>query len=129
VDDRVEVVDAAAEVRAAAAAYAEALHRCDTEALAGLFAATARLYAAGDPDGLPRDAWLARVAARERPGAGVPAEYAVEMVDVSGPDTGIARVSVRAGPRRFTDYLSLVRLDGGWRVIAKLYRQTEGPPL
>ena len=39
----------------------------------------------------------------------------------------MARVLVRVGPRRFRDYLSFVKIEGSWRVIAKVYRQVDGP--
>ena len=75
-DGQAEPVDGAtiAEVRAAAEAYCVALHRCDTAALAALFAPAAHLYAAeaGGIGDLPRDVWLERVAAREKPDAATP---------------------------------------------------------
>ena len=113
-----------AEVQAAAEAYCAALHACDTGVLEGLFAPAAHLYAAEDGRlvDLSRDEWLSRVAARERPGPGSFADFHIEMVDVSGPETAVARVRLAVGERRFTDYLSYLRLDGSWRVIAKVYR-------
>jgi hypothetical protein len=118
---------AQAEVRAAAEAYGAALHGCDVAALAALFDPRAHLY--GVEDGatvdLPRDAWLERVAARERPPAGSQPYCRVEMVDLSGPETAVVRVAVAVGPRRFTDYLSLLKVGGTWRVIAKVYRPAD----
>lgn len=115
------------EVRAAAEAYCAALHACDAAALARIFAPAAHLYAAeaGEVVDLPRDAWLERVAGRVPPDAAP--EFAVEMVDASGPETAIARVSVRVGERLFRDHLSFLKTGGSWRVIAKVYRRVDGP--
>jgi 4-oxalocrotonate tautomerase len=119
----------AGEVRAAAEAYCAALHRSDAAALEALFDPRAHLYGAEDGAvvDLPRDAWLARVAARAKPPPDSRPAYRVEMVDLSGPETAVARVSLAVGSRSFTDYLNWLKVDGSWRVIAKVYRVTDGP--
>jgi hypothetical protein len=113
-----------AELKAAAEAYCVALHHCDASVLAELFAPEAHLYAVegGALVDLPRDLWLERVGSRERPGPGSRPEFHIETVDFSGPETGLVRLTVAVGPRRFTDYLNWLKVGGVWRVIAKTYR-------
>ena len=116
-----------AEVKAAAEAYCVALQSGDVAGLRVLFAPGAHLYAAdGDAVAdLPRDAWLERVAARSMtpPSSG----FAIELLDVSGPETAVARVLVGVGPRVYRDYLSFLKVGGSWQVIAKVYRLVQGP--
>ena len=117
---------AAAEIKAAAEAYCVALQSGDVATLRALFSPSAHLYAAdGDAVAdLPRDAWLERVAARPK---APPSAFAVELVDVSGPETALARVLVGMGPRVFRDYLNFLKVGGSWQVIAKVYRLVQGP--
>lgn len=35
--------------------------------------------------------------------------------------TALARVECAMGPRRYTDFLTLLRVDGRWRVISKVF--------
>lgn len=110
----------------AADLYCAALHGAEVEALRELFAPQARLYGATDPQGLSRDDWLLRVAGRGPEHGEV--GNAVEWLDATGPDTGLARVGVRIGGRGFLDYLNLLLVDGRWQVIAKVYRQSDPAP-
>jgi hypothetical protein len=122
--------DTRAAVTAAAEAYALALHESDTGALARLFHEAAHLYAV-DGDGRlvdwPRAHFLERVGAREA-GEGEPA-FEIEAVDAAGPEMAHVRLTVRVPPRLYRDYLDFLRIDGEWRVIAKVFRVEEGPAL
>ena len=40
-------------------------------------------------------------------------------MDEAGPDTVMVKVEVLVGTREFVDYLSVLRLDGEWRIISK----------
>lgn len=42
-------------------------------------------------------------------------------IDLAGDNTALARVGCSIGERHFTDYLSLIRVEGDWRVIAKVF--------
>lgn len=35
--------------------------------------------------------------------------------------TALARVECAIGPRRYTDLLTLLRVDGRWQIIAKVF--------
>jgi len=116
-------------VQAAAEGYCRALHAQDTDALARIFHGDAHLYAPG-ADGLvnwPLAVFLERVASRA-PAGGEP-DFTIHSVDLAGPDMACVKLSVAVPPRRYTDYLNFLKLDGEWRVIAKVFRVAEGPPL
>ena len=119
--------DLEAAVRGAAEAYCRALHRCDAQALARIFHESAHLYLSekGALTDWPRQHFLDRVAGRE-PGEGEP-DFEIEAIDIAGPEMAWVRLSVSVPGRRFRDYLNFLRLDGEWRVIAKVFRVVDGP--
>lgn len=45
----------------------------------------------------------------------------IASIEFAGPVTALARVHCSIGPKRFTDYLSLIFLDGRWQIIAKVF--------
>ena len=117
-------------VRDAAARYCRALHVSDTDTLRALFHEASHLYGVAEDGSAidwPREAFLERVGARA-PGTGA-AEYEIEQVDMAGPEMAWTRLTVRAGDRLFRDYLNWLRLDGEWRVIAKIFRVEQGPAI
>jgi hypothetical protein len=106
--------------------YFDALHHSDAALLGRLFHQDSNLYSGG-PDGLsamPIADYLARVAARPAPAdAGHAREGKVLILDISGPATAFAKVSCAVAPMRFVDYLNFVKVDGAWRIIAKIYHR------
>jgi hypothetical protein len=46
----------------------------------------------------------------------------IVSVDFSGPETAFVKVECSIHPRYFTDYLTLLKLNGGWKVVSKTYR-------
>ncbi len=44
----------------------------------------------------------------------------IESVDITG-DAAVAKVVLDYPDRRFTDYMSLLRLDGEWKIVHKNY--------
>ena len=49
------------------------------------------------------------------------ADDVVVSIDFSGPATAFAKVECQIPPRYFTDYLTLLKVDGRWQVIAKAF--------
>ena len=108
-------------ISAKAAAYCEALWASDTEALAKLFHPRANLYGSED-DALAEytgEQWFEIVRARA-PGQGT-APYKVLNVSQPAPELGAATVECSVTGMTFTDILNFVKIDGDWRVIAKLF--------
>jgi hypothetical protein len=42
-------------------------------------------------------------------------------VELVGPVTAIARVECAVGPRHFTDLLSLLKVEGRWQIMSKVF--------
>ncbi|MGF1501504.1 MAG: nuclear transport factor 2 family protein [Paracoccaceae bacterium] len=123
--DPLEIAEA--EVAAQARAYADALHRADTAALEAIFHPSSHLYASQDGALIewPRAHFLARVGSRA-PLDGA-TDVQIEAVHVAGPEMAHVTLSVAVPPRRYTDYLDFLKLDGEWRIIAKIFRVADGP--
>lgn len=68
------------------------------------------------------ETYLPIVAARPSPASRneVRADRIVS-VDFAGPLTARAHVECRIGPKFFTDFLALIRDDGEWRIISKVF--------
>ncbi len=70
----------------------------------------------------PMDAVYARVAGRTPPAADDQKRLdRVLSIDKSGPEAALAKVQIAIGPRLYTDYLNLLRIDGRWQIISKIY--------
>jgi len=104
--------------------YFEALYTGNTELLMGsVFHPNAHLYAANLGGGFtdwPMDEFRKVIESRPSPEAtGAERRERIVSIDEAGPDTVMVKVEVLVGTRDFVDYLSLLRLDGNWRIISK----------
>ena len=111
---------------AAVDAYLDGLHRSDADLLARVFLPQGRVSAmiGGAVVDLPRDAWLDRVRARpDYKAQGVEAPSEIQELRVDSPTTAFARLVSTVPPARFLDYLNFLKVDGQWRVMAKLYHR------
>lgn len=120
-----------AAIEATLQVYFDGLYEADPAKLAAAFHPFAHLYSVA-PDGtavdLPLADWLAVVATRQS-GAVTGAERAdrIVTIDQSGPATAFAKVTCQLPPRYFTDYLTLAKAEGGWRIIAKAFHTDTRP--
>lgn len=113
-----------AEIVEALTRYFDGLHHSDAGKLAGVFHPQA-VYACateGSLTHLTMDAYLPMVAARPSPASrGEPRRDRIVSIEFAGPVAALARVECAIGPKLFTDLISFVRLDGEWRIIAKVF--------
>lgn len=112
-----------AEVESVVRAYLEALHAGDVEGLEKAFAPGSALYASTDGQAsvLPLEPWLERVRNRKSAkDSGFESRNGVLSIEVEG-SMAVAKVTSAFPPKRFIDYLSLVRTQAGWRIVAKTY--------
>ncbi len=112
-----------AEVENAVWTYLNALHDGDVEGLGRAFAPTSALYACADgaATALAIAPWLDRVRNRKSArDSGHEARNRIHAIEVVG-DMAMAKVSSEFPPKKFTDFLSLVRTNEGWRIVAKTY--------
>ena len=104
--------------------YFDGLYHGDTRRLAAVFHRGA-LYATavGDQPIVWRmDEYFPVVDARPAPAASGQARTdRVLSIERVGPVTALAKVACSIGPRHFTDLLTLVRVDGRWQIIAKVF--------
>lgn len=105
--------------------YFDGLYEGDTKKLGEAFHPASHLYSVG-ADGaaadLPRAEWFKMI--ESRPSAkskGDERRDRIVSIDFSGPATAFAKVECQIPPRYFTDYLTLLKLDGQWTVIAKAF--------
>jgi len=104
--------------------YFDGLYEGNADKLASVFHPTSSLTweVDGERRELSRDAWLEAV--RNRPSgkaAGLARDDAILLLDQSGPRTAFAKVKCQLPPRYFTDYLNLLRIDGRWQIVQKIY--------
>jgi hypothetical protein len=105
--------------------YFDGLYEGDTKKLGEAFHPASHLYSAaadGKAADWPRADWFKMV--EGRPSAkskGSARADRIVSIDFSGPTTAFAKVECQIPPRYFTDYLTLLKVDGRWQVIAKAF--------
>ena len=104
--------------------YFDGLYQSDTERLQQVFHPQAVYASASDGALLYRTMaeYFPIVDARPSPASrGEARRDRIRSISFAGPVTALATVNCAIGDRYFTDFLSLVRLDGRWRIIAKVF--------
>jgi Putative lumazine-binding len=104
--------------------YFDGLYEGDADKLASAFHTTSAL--SSEQDGklsvLPLANWLEWVRTRPSPKAkGLARDDQILQIDQSGPSTAFVKVQCQIPPRYFTDYLSLLKVDGRWQVVQKVF--------
>lgn len=104
-------------------AYMDGLYNSDAEALAKVFHPKA-VYACasgGELVHLDMDAYFEIVRKRPSPVSSAALNDRVISVESAGPVTAFVRAECTIPPKAFTDLLSLIRVDGRWQIIAKVF--------
>lgn len=111
-------------VSAVLADYFEGLYRSDTTLLRRAFHPRA-IYACATEGSLLRldmDEYFPIVDRRPSPASrGDARGDRIVSIDFIGPVTAVARVECQILPKRFSDVLTLVFVDGRWQIIAKVF--------
>ncbi|MBB2958046.1 nuclear transport factor 2 family protein [Pseudoclavibacter helvolus] len=105
--------------------YFEALHECDVTKLDRVFHETSSLYDVTDGvfTAMPFAEWREIVANRPSPhSVGQPRQDELISLDFLSPDLAVAKVRLRILDEVFEDHLSIARIDGAFRVVAKTWR-------
>jgi len=111
--------------------YGDSLYRCDTALLESVFHPQARYVTASEGTLLHLDmaAYLPIVAARTSPESlGEPYAFTIDSIELAGTVTAFARVRVVMLGRHYIDLLSLIRIGGDWRIIAKVFHVEPAAP-
>ncbi|HEY0296061.1 MAG TPA: nuclear transport factor 2 family protein [Bordetella sp.] len=105
--------------------YFEVLHTCDVVRAAKIFHPECGLFnvVEGKINFVPGRQYLEILKGRESPRSrGEPVYGKVLTIDQTDENTAFLKVLSSVQPRYFEDYLTLLREDGQWRVVAKVYR-------
>lgn len=111
-------------IEAALAHYFDGLYEGDTEKLALVFSKEASLFIEdnGELTTLPVPEWFERVASRASPASrNAKREDRILMIDRLGHVNAIAKISCMVDPIAYTDYLSLIKFENRWQIVAKAY--------
>jgi Putative lumazine-binding len=115
-------------VAAVVATYFDGLYHSDTKRLAQVFHPKAQYVCVTDGTLLYRDManYFPVVGARPSPASrGEVRRDEIVAIDFAGPVTARATLRCAIGTRLFTDFLTLIKLDGRWQVISKVFHYVE----
>ena len=121
-------MDAFEQVRDVLQVYFDALYECSTEKLGKVFHPGAVYATADETPMLHRtmEEYFPVVAARRSPASrGEVRRDAIDAIQFAGDNTAFARVRCSIGERDFVDFLTLVRTEGGWQIMAKVFQISE----
>lgn len=108
--------------------YFDGLYHADVERLEIVFHPKA-IYATADETPLlyrTMDEYFPVVAKRESPASrNEPRRDVIESIEFAGANTAFARLRCSIGTKDFIDFLTLVRTDGTWRIMAKIFHMAE----
>ena len=104
--------------------YFQALHECDLAKFDEVFHPSCSLFDAMDErfTAMPIADYRDVIAKRTSPASvGQRREDTLISVDLLSPDAGVAKVRLRIHDKVFADHLNLVRVDGRFRIVAKVW--------
>jgi hypothetical protein len=104
--------------------YLDGLHHSDTQRLRRVFHPQA-IYACateGKPLILRMDEYFPMVDSRPAPASrGETRTDEILSIELAGPVTALAKLKCSIRPKHFVDLLTLIRLEGRWQIIAKVF--------
>jgi hypothetical protein len=108
--------------------YFDGLYHADVSLLEGVFHPKA-IYATADESPLlhrTMEEYFPVVAKRESPASRNEARRdVIEGIEFAGDNTAFARVRCSIGTKDFIDFLTFVRTDGEWKIMAKIFQMKE----
>ena len=107
--------------------YLDGLYRCDIELLARVFHPQALYATASDTPPLIMDmaTYLPIVAQRDPPARlSAPRRERIVQMDVIEPNTALVKLECSFFQKDYVDLLTLIRVEGRWRIIAKVFHYT-----
>ena len=116
------------EIRAAMQLYFDVMYECDLEKFDRIFHPTSSLFTA--EDGVltlrPFAQYRAELEKRTPPKSlGQPRIDEVLTIDVLSSEIAFVKVRVRIFEKIFIDNLNLLKLDGRWMIVAKIYHHAD----
>ena len=110
--------------------YFDGFYEGDVGKLKTIFHPSCHLYcAAHDPmTDFDMETVYSRVDARAKPAErGDPREDGIITIDQAGPECAFAKIYISLGNQKFTDYLTLLKIDNRWQIITKTFTYISRP--
>ena len=120
-----------AEITDALENYFRGFFEGDVEKLQQVFHPSAHLYAAIGGPLTDRDMEKVYEGVRGRESSanrGFDRFDRILSIDQSGPEAAIAKVQIALGDQLYTDFLNMLKLDGRWQIISKVFTGEPRPP-
>jgi hypothetical protein len=117
------------EVAAVMSVYFDGLHHSDTARLREVFHPQANYACATDGTllHLGMDEYFAVVDQRPSPATkGEPRDDHIVAIEFAGPVTAFVKATCTIRPKSFIDFLTLVKLDGRWQIVSKVFHYELG---
>jgi hypothetical protein len=108
--------------------YFDLIYTGDMSLYDQLFHPEARLFILenGAPTTRSSAEYRALLAGRQPPEAtGAPREDQVHTIDLTSPTQALIKLQLRIGQNGFIDYLTLLKVEAGWRIVSKTYHRAE----
>lgn len=116
-----------AAIEAVIQTYFDGLYEADADKLNSIFLPTSALAEVRDNKVhvTPRDIWLNAVRTRtSAKSQGHERGDKILTIDLTGPSMAYVKVNCQLPPRYFTDQLSLLKVDGQWKIAQKVFQTT-----
>ncbi|MBX2863253.1 MAG: nuclear transport factor 2 family protein [Leptolyngbyaceae cyanobacterium MAG.088] len=108
-------------------AYYNGLYRCDTALLAQVFHASAQYFTASSGELLHLDmnTYFPIVEKRISPeSSGEAYGFSIDSIEFVGDVTAIVRMRSSLFSKNYIDLLALIKIDGKWQIISKVFHYT-----
>ncbi len=112
------------DIKATLAVYFDGIYESSEDKLRSAFHPDAHIYSVidGTLADFPLGTFVDRVTSRVSCSSqGAPRTDKIVSIDFSGPNSALAKVELSIPGTDFVDFLSLMKIDGRWRIIAKTY--------
>jgi len=112
------------DIRSTIQNYFDGLYCGDIEAMQRAFHPCCHLYS--EMDGSVQDEsapdWFRRIQNGASPASqGATRRDRIVFIDLNGPGSALVKVQVQAPSGRYSDYLSMLKIREGWRIVAKVF--------
>ena len=112
------------EIRSTIQNYFDGLYHGDIEKMRRAFHPCCHLYS-GMEGGIQDESapdWFRRIRNRASPASeGALRRDRIVFIDLNGSGSALVKVQVQAPSGRYSDYLSVLKLQEGWRIVAKVF--------
>ena len=116
------------EIRDTIQSYFDGLYDGDLEKMRRAFHPCCHLYSVSEGNIQDESApdWFQRIRNRPSPASqGARRRDRIVFIDLNGTGSALAKVQVSAPSGHYSDYLSMLKLGEGWRIVAKVFAPCE----